>query len=206
MKYITRGLTVIALSYCLILQGCSVTWVGTVDKLLAVAAPALNNILSIVSLATNKPVNQALEDKITQDAANLKKLAADFASASGSNAPTACQELQAGVAVLNDDAATVLSIVQSIGPAGGNLAAIFAAADSFVIAIVALIPSCKTPAALRLSIPKAVAAIDSNKMVSTYNAVLVVPSGNAKVDEYAKSHKIHAHSKVVRILSFGKLK
>ena len=203
MKYITRGLTVIVLSYCLILQGCSVAWVGTVDRLLAVAGPALNNILTIVSLATNKPVNQALEDKITQDAANLRKLAEDFASANGSNAPTACQELQAGMAVLTDDAAVVLSIVQSIGPVGGNLPAIFAAADAIVISIVALVPSCKTPAALRLSIPKAAGALNANKMIDSYNSVLVLPSGNAKVDSYAKSHKIHAHSKMVRILTFG---
>jgi hypothetical protein len=57
-----------------------------------------------------------------------------------------------------------------------------------------------------LSIPNAVAAIDANKMVSTYNAILVQPSGNSKVDDYAKKHQIHAHSKAVRILSFGKEK
>jgi hypothetical protein len=206
MKIITRGLMAIVLCYCLVLQGCSLAWIGTLDTILAAAAPALNNVLTIVALASGKPVNQVLEDKITQDAANLKTLAKDFANALPANQPTACQELQAGVNILNDDSAIVLSIVQSLGPAGGNLPAIFAAADAFVISIVALIPSCKAPAALRLSIPKAVAAIDANKLVSTYNAVLVVPSGKANVDNYAKSHKIHAHSKLVRILSMGREK
>jgi hypothetical protein len=200
LKLITRGVTAIVLCYALMLQGCSVAWVGKVDLLLAVAAPALNNILTIVSLSSGKPVNQVLEDKITADAANLKKLAADFAASNPSNAPTACQELQAGVAVLNDDSATVVSIVQSLGPSAGNLPAILAAASVIVTSIVSLIPSCATPAALKVSIPRAVNAMDVNKMVSAYNAVLTQPSGNVKIDQYTKSHKVHAHSLIVRML------
>jgi hypothetical protein len=206
MKYISKGLLAVVLCYTLVLQGCSIAWVGKLDLLVSALAPALNNVLTIASLVSGKPVNQALEDKITQDAANLKTLAADFQAANGANAPTACQELKAGMTVLTDDSAVVLSIVQSLGPQAGNLPLILASANAFVIAISALIPSCATPAALRLSIPKAVDAIDANKMISTYNAILVQPSGNQAVDSYAKSHKIHAHSKMFRILSFGKEK
>lgn len=204
MNYLKKGLLCIALSYCLILQGCSLAWIGTLDTVLAAAAPALNNVLTIISLAQNKPVNTVLEAKITADAANLKTLAADFAAASGSTAPTACQELQAGVNVLNDDAATVLALVQASG--SNNVQAIFAAADAFVVVIVGLIPQCASPAAISASkklVVARVAGIDANAMVSHYNQVLTKPSGSAVIDSYAKSHQVHAHSKFMRVLSFG---
>ena len=200
MKYIFKGLTAVVLAYVLILQGCSLAWVGTLDSVLAAAAPALNNVLTIIALSENKPVNQALEDKITKDAATLKQLAADFASASGTN-PTSCQEVQAGAAVLNDDAALVLTLVQASG--ASNIAAIFAAADAFVVVIVGLIPSCASPAALRASIPAKVAKINVNALVANYNQKLTAPSGKPAVDAYAKANQIHVHSKFVRVITFG---
>ena len=203
MKYLTKGLLIITLSYTLILQGCSLAWVGTLDTVLAAAAPALNNVLTIIALAQNKPVNTVLEAKITADAASLKQLAADFAAASGTT-PTACQELQAGVKVFNDDASVVLSIVQASG--NSNVAAIFAAADAFVVVIVGLIPACASPAAIKaskLSIPAKVAAINANALVSNYNAVLTKKTGDPVVDAYTKSNKVHAHSKFTRVITFG---
>jgi len=201
MKYLTKGLLALVLCYTITLQGCSLAWVGTLDTILSAAAPALNNVLTIISLAQNKPVNTVLEAKITADAANLKVLAADFAKDSG-NTPTACQELQAGVTVFNDDAAVVLSLVQASG--SSNVAAIFAAADAFVVAIVGLIPACASPAAIKaskLAIPAKVAGINSNALVSNYNNVLTKKTGNAVVDAYAASHKVHGHSKLVRIVT-----
>jgi hypothetical protein len=205
MKYLSKGLLAILLCYTLVLQGCSLAWVGTLDRILAAAAPALNNVLTIVALASNKPVNQVLEDKITADAASLKKLATDFANASGTT-PTTCQEVQAAAQILNDDAATVLSIVQSVGPAGGNLPAIFAAADAFVVVLVGLIPSCASPAALKSGIPAKVAKIDVGAMVRNYNAAVTKPSGNAAVDSWAKQCKLPEHGRFVHILTLGMVK
>jgi hypothetical protein len=163
----------------------------------------LNNVLTVISLAQNKPVNTVLEAKITADAANLKILAADFAAASGAT-PTACQELQAGVTVFNDDASTVLALVQASG--NSNVAAIFAAASAFVAAITGLIPACASPAAIKASkavIPVKVAAINANALVSNYNNVLTKKTGNSVVDAYTASHKVHGHSKFTRVVTFG---
>jgi hypothetical protein len=203
MKLLSKGLTAIVLSYCLILAGCSLAWIGTLDTVLAAAAPALNNVLTIIALVENKPVNQTLEDKITADAANLKILAADFAKDSGTN-PTTCQEVQAGAAVLNDDAAVVLSLVNASG--SSNIAAIFAAADAFVVVIVGLIPACNSPAAIKAykqSVPAKVAKINVNALVSNYNTTLTKTTGNAVVDAYSKANKVHAHSLFVRVVSLG---
>ena len=203
MKLLSKGLTAIVLSYCMILAGCSLAWIGTLDTVLAAAAPALNNVLTVIALVQNKPVNQTLEDKITADAANLKVLAADFAKDSGTN-PTTCQEVQAGAAVLNDDAAVVLSLVNASG--SSNIAAIFAAADAFVVIVVGLIPACNSPAAVKAykqSVPSKVAKINVNGLVENYNIALTKPTGNAAVDAYTKANKIHTHNWFVRLISFG---
>jgi hypothetical protein len=198
-----KGILAIVVCYTMILHGCTVAWVGTLDKILAAAAPALNNVITIVALTQNKPVNQALEDKITADAANLKKLATDFANSTGPT-PTTCQEVQAAAQVINDDAATVLTLVQSIGPnVGGNLPAIFAAADAFVIVIVGLIPSCANPVALKASVPKKVSNIDVGALITNYNQALTKHTGNVAVDAYDKANQLPQSSKMVRIFTLG---
>jgi hypothetical protein len=202
---VKKGLLAILICYTLVLQGCSVSWVATLDRLVAAAAPALNNVITIVALSQNKPVNQVLEDKITTDAAALKKLATDFANGTGPT-PTTCQEVQAAANLLNDDAATVLVLVQSVGSANSNLAAIFAAADAFVIVIVGLIPSCASPAALKASVPAKVAKIDVGALVSAYNIALTKPSGNAAVDAFAKANKLPEHGKLVHVLTLDVVK
>lgn len=203
MKNLRIG-TVGILALALVLQGCSLAWVGTLDTVLAAAAPALNNVIAIVDLAQNKPVNTTLQAKITADAANLKTLATAFANASGTN-PTSCQEVQAAVNVLNDDSAVVLQLVQASG--SSNIAAIFSAADAFVTVIVGLIPACKTPAQVSASRAKAAAVastVDANKLIANYNAVLTKPTGDPKVDAFTKANQVHVHSKFVRVVTFGK--
>lgn len=202
-----KAFACIALSCLLVLAGCSVAWVATLDNILAAAAPALNNVITIVDLSQGKPVDQALETKITNDAANLKVLAANFAAASGTN-PTACQEVQAGVAVLNDDAAVVLNLVQSVASTNPNLPIIFASADALVAAITGLIPACQTPAAItasKNSVPSKVAKIDVNAMIKNYNKNLTKKTGNAVIDAYTKANQVHVHSSFVRFVSFQKL-
>ena len=198
MKYIQKGLLVIFLSYVLILQGCSLAWIGTLDTILAVAAPALNNVITIVDLSENKPVDQTLETKITNDAANLKLLAAQFAAASGPT-PTSCQEVQAAVAVLNDDSAVVLQLVQASGST--NFAAILAAADAFVVVITGLIPQCNTPAAVaksKASVSKKLAKVNVSAMIDNYNNALTKPTGKSAVDAYTKANKLHKPNLFVR--------
>jgi len=203
-RQIRNGLLSIVVCYAMILHGCSLTWVGTLDNLVAVAGPALINVLNIVAIAQNKPVNTVLEAKITADFANLKILAADFQKANTTTAPTACQELRAGLAVINDDSAVILSIVQSSG--NSNAAIILSSAVAIVTAIVGLIPSCAAPAQVKAEIPAKVAAINVKALVKSYNAVLTKPTGVAAVDSYTSKHKLPEHGMLVHILTFDIVK
>jgi len=100
-----RKALVVALSFVMFCTACSTAWVSTLDSILAAAAPALINILQIVAVANNQPVNSNLAAKINADAAVIKTLAADFAKASSGAAPGKCSQLQAAVADYQADQA-----------------------------------------------------------------------------------------------------
>ena len=205
MKSICNGLTAIVLCYVLILSGCTTTWISKLDTIVADVAPSLINVLNIVAIAEGKPVNAALEAKITADAAALKVLAADYAAATGTNALTACQEVQAGVKVVGDDFSVVLQLVQVSNVASQtNALAVFEAADAIFLTVTSLIPSCATPVALKAQIAAKVSAIDANKLVRSYNAALTTPTAFTAVDKFNKGHKLHEHGWLARV-SFGKL-
>ena len=192
------------LTATLIVQGCSLAWVSKLDTIVAAAAPSLINVLNIVAIAEGKPVNTALEAKITADAANLKIVAADLAAAGASAAPTACAQTQAAVAVITDDAQIVLQIVQvSSAASNTNAMVVFQAADAIIVTIASLVPSCAAPVVAKSKAVDKLQALDVNTLVSNYNTALVKSTGKPLVDAYNKKHKIHAHSFVVRVLSVG---
>jgi hypothetical protein len=210
LKSIFKGLTAIVLCYTLILTtgvaGCNTTWISKLDTIVADVAPSLINVLNIVAIAEGKPVNTALESKITADAANLKVLAADYAAATGTGALTACQQVQAGVKVVGDDFSVVLQLVQVSNVASQtNALAVFEAADAIFLTVSSLIPSCATPVALKAQIAAKVIAIDKDKLVRSYNAALTTPTKFTAVDKFNKSHQLHNHNWVLRHASFGKL-
>jgi hypothetical protein len=204
LKAFKKAALPVVLSLVIFIQGCvPPAWVGQVGTIVAALAPAVINILQIIALAEGKPFNKSLGDKITADAANIKVLANDFATASAAAAPNACAQLKAGLATFGADQATVNSLIQVADPATQAKASLlFNLTNGAFSTVEALIPSCNAPAALRESLAKATPLVDGNKFVTTYNAALVVPTGKASVDAYTKSHKIHAHNLFVRMLPF----
>jgi hypothetical protein len=191
----------------LTLQACSTTWISKLDTIIAVAAPSLLNVLNIVAIAEGKPVDAALEAKITADAANLKVVAAQLAAASAAAAPTACAQTQAAVQVINDDAQLILQIVQvSSASSTTNALVVFQAADAIIITITALIPSCATPVATRELARARLTTLDTNKLISDYNFVLTRPTGYPNVDNFNRTHQLHAHNKFVRVITLGHAK
>jgi len=189
------------------LSGCtSAQWVATLDTILAQAAPALVNVYSIIQIAENKPVDAAFVAKINQDAATVKALSADFAAASAAAAPTACAQLQAAISVYSQDQAEVMALLQVSNPAvQSKVGALVILISGVVVEVLALIPACKT-AAGRASLEAQGVPLPLKQFVQSYNNVLVVPTGNAAVDSFTKSHKLHQHNKFfrgfVRVVSF----
>src|SRR5271167_4714394 len=119
MKKFSLKKATLACVLCLALfvQGCTLPpWVGEVGTIVSTLAPAVINILQIISIAEGKPISATLAAKITADAANIKVLATDFATASAAAAPASCAQLQAGLATFSADEQTVLSLVNIADP------------------------------------------------------------------------------------------
>ena len=136
-----RKVLIVVLSLALSSTACSTAWVSTLDSILAAAAPALINILQIVSVANSEPMNSTLAAKIDDDAVAIKTLAADFAKDGGSNA---CTILQNAVATYQVDQALVLQLAQVKDSNTQTKIALLADLVSGTIgAITAVIPACQ---------------------------------------------------------------
>lgn len=203
-NYFAKIGLVVLLGTTLTVSGCSTAWISTLDNILAAAAPALINILNIISIAKGQPLNAALAAKINVDAANVKTLAADFSAASASAAPTACAQLQAAVGIYSADETTVLSLANVSDPATQQKIEILSAlVAGTVTEVLAVIPNCQQAATMRASLEKKSVPLPLSSFVQSYNDNLVVPVGSPAVDSFTRSHKIHAHSKLIRVLSLG---
>jgi hypothetical protein len=195
---------IVALLLAMICTGCSTAWVSTLDSILAAAAPALINILQIVAVANGLPMNTNLEAKINADAAVIKTLATNFANASTSVAPGACQQLQAAVSTYQADQQLVLQVAQVTDPATQTKITLLTnLVAGTVDAITAVIPSCQNAAMAQNSKVSAPYAVST--FAAHYNSILVAKTGNAAVDAMTPELKLHTHSKLVRIASFGRL-
>jgi len=188
-----RKALVIPLCLAVLCTACSTAWVSTLDSILAAAAPALINILQIAAVANGQPLNSGLEAKIDGDASAIKTLAGDFAEASAASAPGACQQLQAAVSDPNTQTKIMLLT---------NLVA------GTVDAITAVIPSCENAAVFRSTKSKST-KITAPYSVATfaahYNSILVAKTGNVAIDAMTPKMKLRQHSKLVRMVTFGRL-
>lgn len=198
-----KFLLVPVLALTLVFSGCSAAWVSTFDSILAAAAPALINILQIVAVANGKPFNAGLAAKVNADAASLKSLASDFATASASAAPGVCSQLQAALGVYSQDQTQILAVAQVSDQAAETKILLLTGLVSGTIqAVTAVVPSCQTAAkGFKASPPLSVSTF-----VSHYNSVLTAKTGNAQVDALTPTLKLHQHSKAARIASLGLLK
>lgn len=188
----------------IICTGCSTAWVSTLDSILAAAAPALINILEIIAVAKGVPVNAALKTKINSDAAALKSIASDYATASAAAAPDVCSQVNAEIGVFGQDIASVLAIAQvSDVNTQMKITLLSDLVTGTVQAITAVVPSCKAGVVANF---KSVPPLSVKNFVADYNARLVAKTGNASVDALTPKLRLHQHSKLVRYASAGLLK
>jgi hypothetical protein len=191
MKRITLALL---LCCTMTIAGCSIAWVTTLDDILAAAAPALINILNIIAIAKGEPLNTATTAKINADAANIKVLASDFASAQTAAAPTVCAQLQAAIQVYSNDINQVLTLAQVSDPATQEKIQVLSGlVTGTVVGILAVIPNCQQAVTMRASMESKSVPLPLKSFINSYNSTLVVPTGIVAVDSYTKKHKIHGH-------------
>jgi hypothetical protein len=199
-----RKVLVISLSLAMLCTGCSTAWVSTLDSILAAAAPALINILQIVAVANDQPVNSVLAAKVNADATITKTMAADFAKASAAGAPGACEQLQAAVSAYEGDQQLVLQVAQVSDPNTQTKITMLADLVAGTVgAITAVIPSCGNAASFQNM--KVAPPYSLSTFVAHYNRILMAPTGNAAVDASTRALKLHQHSAVVRAVTLGRL-
>jgi len=195
---------VLTLSVSILLTGCSAAWISTIDSILAVAAPALVNILQIVAIANSQSLNSNLVAKINTDASAIKLLAGDFAKASSASSSGMCQQLQAAITTYQADQQLVLQVAQvSDTNTQTKITSLADLVAGTIQAIIAVIPSCQSAASTRNS--KAQSPLTLRNFVTEYNAILKIKTGNAAVDALTPKLAIHQHSAVVRAITFGRL-
>jgi len=199
-----RSLLAVILVLTMSLSGCSTAWVTTLDSILAAAAPALINILQIVALSKGTPFNSQLAAKVNADAAALKQSAQDFATASAAAGPGACSQLQAALNTYQSDLPAVMAVAQVSNAATQNKIETLSALIVGVFdSVEPLIPNCQAPKDMSLTGVKSGPPMNVKNFVQSYNAVLVSPTKDEKVDSATPKMKIHGHGWVVRTVTFG---
>jgi hypothetical protein len=197
-------LLALTLALTLACTACSPAFVTTVDTIISVAAPALINIVEIVAVSKGTAVDPALVAKVTTDAANIKTLVGDFASASSIAAPGVCSQLQAAISTYQADQVMILSTAQVSDPATQTKITLLSSLiGGTVQGILAALPQCS---ASKAAFVGAKAPLSVSNFVSAYNAILVSKTGNASIDALTAKRKLHEHGKVVRYATFGLLK
>jgi hypothetical protein len=200
-----KGPLAVAIGLAMLCSGCSTAWVSTVDSILAAAAPALINILQIVSVAQGAPLNAGLETKINVDAAAIKTLAADFAKVSSGTAAGVCQQLQAAIGVYASDQQLVLQAAQvSDARTQAKITMLVELVAGTFDAITSAIPSCQNAAAVANLAARPSYRLSS--FVSDYNRILLTPTGNLTVDAASPKLILHRHSKFMRFSTLGILR
>jgi hypothetical protein len=199
-----KKVLVLVLSLVMFGTACSTAWVSTLDSILSAAAPALIDILQIVSAANGKPMNSELAAKINTDGSAIKTLAADFAKSSSLVAPSVCSQLNAAIGTYQQDQQTVLQLAQVSDQATQTKIVLLSTlVEDTVGAITAVIPSCQSTAQGRFT--TAAPPLSVKTFTTTYNAILVTKTGNAAVDVLTPKLVIHRHSKFVRVVTVGRL-
>lgn len=197
-----KSLAIAMVGTLLATTACSTSWLTTLDDILAVAAPALVNILNIFAVAENQQPNVALAAQITADTSRVKSLAHDFANASSSAAPGVCEQLNAAVSVYSQDEQQVIALARVKDPAVQSKIAVLSGLVATTIqSITSVIPNCADAAKARRY--AAEPPMNLKRFVADYDATLVAPTGNTAVDKATPKMKLHKGSRVAHYASFG---
>jgi hypothetical protein len=177
--------------------GCSAAWVSTFESYLAIAGPAVIQILEIVALAKGAAVSPAVIAKVNGDAKALQTLVQSIQTASAANLPTACAAFNEGVKVFAADVPTLEQIGQLSNPTTqAQVADALQLVESTIAEIETPIASCQTSGA---SFKTAVAASrvkSPSDFASQYNKIMAR-------DKTTSKYRVHVHGKFTRYATFG---
>jgi len=215
------GRMVLALLLCftMVWSGCSTSWIGEAEQIVAALMPAAANLVALVAALEGKGVSaadlQVIQSAGTQAGADLQliqSLVAAYEKADASAQPGILNQIQSAINAVQGnlqgllpalhikDTATQTKITAVIG--------ILLSEVQSLAAIVPLVNPNATPAAVgvaRAAVRKA-APLSAAEFVKSYNSTLTAKTGNAGLDRMTAGFQIHLHSKAERVASGGILK
>lgn len=190
-----KAILALILAVTMFATSCSTSWLTTFDNYVAIAAPAVVQIITAVDVAEGIPVDQAVLAKVTQDAAALRALGQSIVTATGTNIPTACAAFNEGVATFAADIPTLEQLGGIKDPTRlAEISAGIALAQGLILSIEQPIAACQaapTPAAARLALVKGAVKVQSPSDFAT------------QFNKHNLGKKLHVNPWYVRAVTLG---
>jgi hypothetical protein len=214
------GRVVLGLVLCVTvtLAGCSTTWIGEAEQVVAALIPAAANIIALVAALEGKSVSaadlQTIQNAGTQAGADLQlieSLITAYQTADATAKPGILNQIQTAINAVQanlqgllpalhiQDAATQAKITAVVG--------IVLSEVESLAAIVPLVSANASTAAMARAAAqtKKQPPLTASEFVKSYNATLTAKTGNANLDRVTAGLKIHLHGKAARWATAGVL-
>jgi len=214
------GRVVLGLVLCVTvtLAGCSTTWIGEAEQVVAALIPAAANIIALVAALEGKSVSaadlQTIQNAGTQAGADLQlieSLITAYQTADATAKPGILNQIQTAINTVQanlqgllpalhiQDAATQAKITAVVG--------IVLSEVESLAAIVPLVSADASTAAMARAAAqtKKQPPLTASEFVKSYNATLTAKTGNANLDRVTAGLKIHLHGKAARWATAGVL-
>jgi hypothetical protein len=214
------GRVVLGLVLCVTvtLAGCSTTWIGEAEQVVAALIPAAANIIALVAALEGKSVSaadlQTIQNAGTQAGADLQlieSLITAYQTADATAKPGILNQIQTAINTVQanlqgllpalhiQDAATQAKITAVVG--------IVLSEVESLAAIVPLVSANASTAAMARAAAqtKKQPPLTASEFVKSYNATLTAKTGNANLDRVTAGLKIHLHGKAARWATAGVL-
>ncbi len=223
LSNVGKAVLVLVLCMTVLLAGCSTAWIGQAEEIVAALIPAAGNVLTLVAALQGKTVSasdmQMVQTATTQASADLQlvqSLIAAYQKADAAAQPGILNQIEAAINGVQANLQGLLPALHIKDAATqAKITAVIGLTLSEVQSLTAILPIVKAqtasgPAAAmaRMTMAAPVAArarapLSASEFVSSYNAMLTAKTGNADVDRATAGLKIHAHGKMVRVVSAG---
>jgi hypothetical protein len=203
----------------IVLAGCSTTWIGQAEEVVAALIPATTNIVALVAALQGKNVSatdlQTIQKAGAQAGADLQLVQAlitAYQTADATAKPGILNQIQTAIATVQANLQAVLPALHIQDTATqSKITAIVGLVLSEVQSLAAILPLVTASASPAMRAEAAQQAkqqppLTASEFVVSYNATLTAKTGNAALDRATAGLQIHNHGKVARWVTAGVLK
>jgi len=200
----------------LILTGCSTSWVGEAEQIVAVLIPATANLMALVATLQggSSPADlqrvQSVGAQAVADLQLMQSLIKEYQNADAAAQPGLLSQIQASITSTQTNLNGLLPALHiKDTTTEGKITAVVGILLSEVQSVAAImpmvnasgVPGMKTMAVLGTThLP-----LNASELAVAFNATLTAKTGNDELDRATAGLAIHAHGRVARWASVGLL-